>query len=93
MAITCLSTITVIDILNKIVRISADISVDSGPVHTIIMENADISTGPKEAEASGIIWNKFLFKYAEQLAQESIAQELLDLKTQLNANIEGRSLP
>ena len=92
MAITCVSTIIPINISNKIVRISADIAIDIGPTHTVIMENADISSGLKKAEAANIIWDKFLVIYNQQLAEEGIATEITDLQTSLNTNIEGRVL-
>ncbi len=90
MAIVCNSTITGIDIPNKIVRISANISVDDGPVHTVTMSKADISMPEKKAKCTGIIWAKFLIKHARQLEVDSVAQELTDLRDDLNANIAGR---
>jgi hypothetical protein len=91
MAVSCASTVTVLDIPNKIVRVSADISVDAGPTHTVVLENADVSSVPKQAEAANIIWNKFLVMYAGQLAEEGIAAEMSALETQLKNNIEGRT--
>jgi hypothetical protein len=91
MAVNCNSTITVLDIPNKIINIKADISVDAGPTHTVIVENGDMSTGPKKAELANIVWEKFLVKYNQQLAEEGIAQEVADLETALNTNIEGRT--
>jgi len=90
MAVTCESTITVLDITNKIINISADIAVDAGPTHVVTIENGDMSTGPKKAELANILWDKFLVKYAQQLAEEAIATEVSDLETALDTNIEAR---
>lgn len=92
MVITCDSTISKVNILDKIVRVSADICVDGGPVHVIVAENADISTGDKKAAVADTIWKKFLVSYSEQLADEEIAQELNELQDTLNSNIEGRTI-
>ncbi|MBN2591644.1 MAG: hypothetical protein JXA96_17390 [Sedimentisphaerales bacterium] len=92
MAISCDSTITVLDIPNKIINIKADISVDEGPTHTVIVENGDMSTGLKKAELANIVWDKFLVKYNQQLAEEGIADEITALETALNTNIEAREL-
>ena len=92
MAHTCEPTITPLDIPSKIVRITADIAVDEGPVHTVVLQAADISTTAKKAEVVDILWNKFLVKYAQQLAEEGIAEEIADLETALAADIEGRTI-
>ena len=92
MAHTCEPTITPLDIPSKIVRITADIAVDVGPVHTIVLRAVDISTTAKKVEVANILWNKFLVKYAQQLAEEGIAGELNDLEAALAADIEGRTI-
>lgn len=92
MAHTCEPTITPLDIPSKIVRITADIAVDEGPVHTVVLQAADISTTAKKAEAANTLWNKFLVKYAQQLAEEGIAEEIANLEVSLAANIEGRTI-
>ena len=92
MAHTCEPTITPLDIPSKIVRITADIAVDAGPVHTIVLRAADISTTAKKVEVADILWNKFLVKYAQQLAEEGIAEEIADLEVSLASNIEGRTI-
>ena len=93
MARTCVSTITVLDIPNKLIKMSADISEDSGPVHTVVVENGDMSTGPKKTELANIVWNKYIVMYNKQLAEEAIAAEVATLEGSLNTNIEGRTLP
>ena len=92
MAHTCEPTITPLDIPSKIVRITANISVDEGPVHTVVLQAADISTTAKKAEVANTLWSKFLVKYARQLAEEGIAEEIADLEVSLANNIEGRTI-
>ena len=92
MAHTCEPTITPLDIPSKIVRITADIAVDAGPTHTVILQAADISTPAKKAGVADTLWTKFLVKYAQQLAEEGIAEEIADLETALAADIEGRTI-
>jgi len=92
MAITCVSTITPIDVSKKIVRIEAAITNDDEPTHIVIIKNADISTGPKKAEVANIIWAKYVAKRNEQIAIDNIQSELDQLQTNLNTNIEGRSV-
>jgi len=92
MAIGCIPTITVVDIPAKIVKIVCVISVDGGPAHTVILQNANISTAAKKTEAANTVWNKFLALRAIQLQIEGIAGELASLETALKTNIEGRTI-
>ena len=92
MAITCTSTITVVDIQDKIVSISADITNDTEPTFTVTVRNADISTAPKKALVAGVVWAKYIRKRNEWLALQNIQPEIDQLESDLNANIEGRTV-
>ena len=92
MAITCVSTITPIDIPHKIIRIEADITNDTEVTQHVIIQNADISTVPKKALVADILWNKYLYQRTKQLELEAIQDEVDALETQLNSNIEGRTV-
>lgn len=92
MAVTCTSTIKPIDVANRIVSISADITNNTEPTHTIIVQNADISTPAKKAAVADIIWEKYLRKREKQIALDALQSEITQLQDNLNANIEGRSV-
>ena len=92
MAITCVSTITPIDVANKIVSVSAAITNDAEPTQTVTIKNADISTAPKKAAVADSIWQKYLAKRSEQLLLDSLQDEITTLEGQLNSDIEGRSI-
>lgn len=92
MAITCASMITPIDIPNKIVRVQADIANDAEPTFTVILENADISTAPNKALVANIVWAKYVKKRNNWLTLQNIQPEINQLETDLNNNIEGRSV-
>lgn len=91
MAITCVSTITSVNRKNKTVKVAADITFDTDPTITVALENADVSTAQKKVDAANNIWNKFLVKHSEYLAQQTFSIELTDLEGTLNTNIEGRT--
>ena len=92
MAISCIPTITAVDVPAKIVKIMCVISVDAGTEHTVIIEHADISTAANKTAVANTIWNKFLAMRAIQLQIEGIADELAALETALKNNIEGRTI-
>ena len=92
MAITCESTITPIDIPNKIVRVEADITNNTEVTQHVVIQNADISTTPKKALVADILWAKYLYQRNKQLQLEAIQSEIDALEVQLNSNIEGRSI-
>lgn len=91
MATVCVSTITPIDIPNKKVKVSADITVDLEPTITVVMEKADISTPQNKALVAGTIWDKFIVKRNKYLAEQGITQEITDLQDALNVNIAART--
>ena len=92
MAITCESIITPIDVANKIVSISCDITYDTEPTHTVTIANADISTAQKKAIVADVVWAKYIKKRNEQIALDNIQPEIDQLETDLNNNIEGRTV-
>ena len=92
MAITCVSSITPIDVANKIVSVSADITNDTEPTQTVTIQNADISTSEKKLLVADIIWQKYLVKRNKQLLLDSIQDEITTLEGQLESNIEGRTI-
>ncbi len=92
MPITCVSTITPVDIATKRVKVHAVITNEAEPPITVTMEKVDISTAEKKQLAAGILWDKFLIKRNAYLAEQAIAQEIADLQTSLNTNIQGRTL-
>ena len=92
MAVTCVTTITPIDIPNKKVRVSAVITNGGEPPITVTMEKVDISTPANKLEAADVCWEKFLVKRSAYLAEQNIAQEIADLQTALDNNIQGRTL-
>ncbi len=92
MAITCVSKITPIDIPNKIVSVSCEITNDAEPMQTVTIRNADISDVPKKAAVADTIWAKYLKKRDEQLALNAIGPEIDQLETDLDTNIQGRTI-
>lgn len=92
MAITCVSSIVPVDIANKIVSVSADITNDTEPTQTVTIQNADISTPAKKLLVADIIWQKYLTKRNKQLLLDIIQDEIATLEGQLNSNIEGRTI-
>jgi len=92
MAITCVSTISPIDIPNKIVRVDADITNDTEVTQHVVIQNADISTAPKKVLVADILWAKYLYQRNKQLQLEAIQDEIDALESQLNSNIEGRTI-
>jgi hypothetical protein len=97
MAITCSSTIEVLDVEKKILRITAEIQNDTEPVHTVVIENVDASGGldaAKKTEIANTVFNKFVAKRNYQLARAALDAQVAsaDLANALNNNIQGRSV-
>ena len=94
MAITWEFTINPIDIPNRIVSVSATRTDDSptnpDPIYTVTLQNADISTAEKKAEALNVLWNKFLKKATKQIQLDIIESEITELEIQAKSNFEGR---
>lgn len=90
MAISCLPTITVVDISKRIVKIVCVITVDETHSYTVSVENADISTSAKKTEAANSIWAKLLVMHQKRLAEDSVQAEIAALTLALKTNIEGR---
>ena len=94
MAITWEFEITPVDIPQKIVRVKAvrtdDMEVE--PEYMVTLQNADISTPEKKAEALNVLWDKFLVKKAENAVLETIQTEIEALEATAKTNFEGREL-
>lgn len=81
-----------ISIPDKIVSVKAtrtdSLSVD--PVYVVTLQNADISTAEKKAEALDTLWNKYLNKVTKQVQLDTIEVEIEALEAQAKVNFEGR---
>jgi len=92
MAITWEFTIKPINIPNRIVSVSATRIDDTQPglIYTVTLQNADISTAEKKAEALDVLWAKYQKKVIEQTQFDIIEAEITTLTIQAKSNFEGR---
>lgn len=94
MAITWEFEIEPINIPDRIVSVMAtrtdDSPTDPDPIYIVTLQNADISTAEKKAEALDTLWNKYLNKVVKQTQLDVINAEIEALETQAKANFEGR---
>jgi len=92
MAITCVPTITIMNIAEKKVKVECLITVDAGHIYSVVVQEADISTSAKKAEVANIIWAKLLVLHQKRLLEDGVATEIENLENILKKNIEGRAV-
>lgn len=94
MAITWEFTIEPIDIPNRVVSVSAtrtdNALVDPDPEYIVTLQNADISTTEKKAEALNVLWAKYERAVAKQAQLDTIEVEITALEAQAKISFEGR---